>query len=354
MPGTKASSSSTANKVNCAGSWGNWSACVDDSQSRFYTVTTQASGGGTACPNVRTETQACTSPTTTVSPNKADTTSNVDKGTASDSTLVGASVSDLDVAKAIAQSNLSKSGDSVGVIVSVEPQITLDIAAGKTVAELEASSDVRGALASAFVSSLNDAAVTAAKCKVRSITEVRRELLLSELSSDSADGLQVLERSPTDSRRDSRRLAAKTVRVKYDLSLASAEQSRSVAEKLESTSTTLADTLKTNAATELGNSVAASALVSDVSSVDGASITATMSQTKVFDWGSMPSSGTLEMQMQTCNVGDKIYMHWKGSYPHDLRQLSTEAKYVGCEFTGTTGTISCCSRCAEHDLLRLA
>eukprot|EP00943_MAST-04B_sp_MAST-4B-sp1_P003727 g3727.t1 len=47
--------------VNCAGSWSSWSACSGGTQSRTYTVTTQPSNGGTACPS-SPESRSCTAP----------------------------------------------------------------------------------------------------------------------------------------------------------------------------------------------------------------------------------------------------------------------------------------------------
>ena len=44
--------------VNCAGSWSSWSTCSGSTQSRTYTVTTQPSNGGTACPS-SPESQSC-------------------------------------------------------------------------------------------------------------------------------------------------------------------------------------------------------------------------------------------------------------------------------------------------------
>jgi len=60
LPGSKGSSTP---KVHCVGSWGAWGTCASNSQqSRTYTVSTYASGGGNACPysNGATQSQACT------------------------------------------------------------------------------------------------------------------------------------------------------------------------------------------------------------------------------------------------------------------------------------------------------
>ena len=70
-PSSPESQSCTGNPVNCAGSWSTWSTCSSNSQSRTYTISTQPSNGGTACPS-SPETQFCG--TTTASPTIASPT----------------------------------------------------------------------------------------------------------------------------------------------------------------------------------------------------------------------------------------------------------------------------------------
>ena len=45
--------------VDCVSSWSAWGTCTASSQSRTLTITTAASGSGTACPTVTTQTQTC-------------------------------------------------------------------------------------------------------------------------------------------------------------------------------------------------------------------------------------------------------------------------------------------------------
>jgi hypothetical protein len=60
LGGNKASPSpSPTPAVNCAGSWSSWSTCSGGTQSRTYTITTQPTSDGTACPS-SPQSQSCT------------------------------------------------------------------------------------------------------------------------------------------------------------------------------------------------------------------------------------------------------------------------------------------------------
>ena len=57
-------SSSTETDVDCVGSWGEFGECKDGKKTKTYTVTTDASGGGTACvaKDGDTRTEDCSTP----------------------------------------------------------------------------------------------------------------------------------------------------------------------------------------------------------------------------------------------------------------------------------------------------
>jgi hypothetical protein len=61
--------------VNCVGAWDGWGSCVNGSQTRTYSITTPADNGGAPCSNTagQTQTQKCTSDATTVTSDGTET-----------------------------------------------------------------------------------------------------------------------------------------------------------------------------------------------------------------------------------------------------------------------------------------